>query len=84
MRVQFKKSIGGVNFNFGRGEFRDLPEAEAKYYISKGVAVDAPSADEEIAQLKAKIEELESKKKPEKSEEKRPLKSKEVSTRPVE
>jgi len=95
MRVQFKQSIGGVNFNFGRGGFYNLPEAEAKYYISKGVAVDAPSADEKIAKLKAEIKRLKSKgkskKKTEKPEGKRPLKSedlktevKKVETRPVD
>ena len=80
MRVQFKVSMAGRNVNFGRGEFRDLPEAEAKYYISKGLAIDAPSADEEIAKLKVEIERLKGKKKP---EEKRPLKKK-VQTRPVD
>ena len=86
MRIQFKESIGGRNFNFGRGEFRDLPESEAKYYISKGLAVDAPSADDEITKLKDEIERLKSKGKPKKPEEKRPLesKAKEVSTRPVD
>ncbi len=95
MRVQFKESIAGRNFTFGRGEFRDLSEIEAKYYISKGIAVEAPSADDRIAKLEAEIERLKgkkkSKKKTEKPEGKRPLKpeekpaseAKKVSTRPV-
>ncbi len=91
MRIQFKESLAGKNINFGRGQFKDLPESEAKYYVSRGYAVEAPSDHDKIAKLEAEIEKLKvkkkSKNKTEKPEGKRPLKpaskSKEVSTRPV-
>ncbi len=92
MRIQFKESLAGKNINFGRGQIRDLPESEAKYYISRGYAVEAPSDHDKIAKLEAEIERLKGKEKSKNLvrqflKRKRPLepasKAKEVSTRPV-
>ncbi|MHA1169812.1 MAG: hypothetical protein ACTSRU_18440 [Candidatus Hodarchaeales archaeon] len=56
IRVQFLESIGGRDFNYGRGGYYTLPASEAEYYIRVGLAEKVKEEEKEVRPLRKKVQ----------------------------